>query len=224
MPSITNEAIALLSQLYAHKSSWACLTAFKPISVDADTDTNIRQRHLALLAVHASPPGDDHSTLVDYLLDQETLYHQKADHYRSALSLAAYLTATRVRTPQSLWGIWVARETNYDASKCVDPHYMYYAAGSLDNAESYVRGCTDVAEVVGNGAGRMVWWTGVLEDHGSNEAKALEALKEDVCARIEHDRKYGVTDETVRAFVEASWRRETREWSQSLLLDETWGS
>ena len=223
MTSITAEATTLLSQLYSDKHSWASLTGFTPFSVGFD-DSNRRRRYLALLALHAShaPHSDEQASLIAYLLDEETRYHQHVDHYCTSISLAAYLSATRVHKPSCLWGIWVTRQTNFDASKCVDVHYMYYAAGSLDGAKSYVQNCTDIREVVGEGEGRMGWWLWMLEDHGGDEAKALEALKKDVCARIEHDRKCGMTDGAVQEFVEGSWRRDTQSWSESLLPEEVW--
>ena len=164
MPAITNEAIALLSELYAHKSSWACLTAFKPLPRSAcRSRLTARRRHSLTIC------------------STKRFYHQRADHYRSALSLAAYLT------------LYVSRR-RFARQRRVIRTGLYGRRGSCRKW---------------SGKDGMVDWRtgGSWKQRGEGSGSTL---KEDVCARLEHDRKYGVTNEKLRAFVEASRRRETR--------------
>lgn len=79
-------------------TSWASLISFSPASeAEASTDANLHNRHRALLELHSDhqpePKGTEDLELTLYLLDEEIRYHQKADHYRSSLSLASYLIA-----------------------------------------------------------------------------------------------------------------------------------
>ncbi|KAI0063495.1 hypothetical protein BV25DRAFT_1906949 [Artomyces pyxidatus] len=213
----------LLTALRTDPASWPLLVRFTPTDpANPDSDANQRARYVALLALHtahqpAPLPADE--ALVLYLIDQEILFHRAGDQYRSALSLAAYLLA-RFRIPRHLWAIWAAREANFDASKSVDPHLMYYAAGSMEGAEEYVEGCQagDILAGAADGGGRQHWYASLVEeDYAGDEGAALKAVKKDVLDRIKQDRTYGVTDDKVVAFVDSSWRSNTQRWGESLL-------
>lgn len=210
---------AILTTLHTDPTSWLRLVSFSPMSeTDPSSDANLRNRYLTLLALHAQPKAAEDMELVTYLLDEEIRYHQKADHYRSSLSLACYLLAC-YKQPRHLWVIWAARESNYDASKSVDSHYLYYSAGSMAQAQDYVEGCS-VSDIPTSSRGLSGWWNQLIEEAGANEENAFAKLKLDVLKRIEHDRKYGVTDEKVAQFVESSWQSETGQWGESLLPEE----
>ncbi|KAI0064399.1 hypothetical protein BV25DRAFT_1823393 [Artomyces pyxidatus] len=212
----------LLATLRAAPASWARELGFAPgVAGQPASDIHIQERYTALLALHAAPPDPADEALVAFLLDEETRYHQAADHYRSALSLAALLAA-RYRTPAHLWAIWAARESSHDASVCVDSHLMYYAAGGMEAAAAYVKQCTK-ADILGGakeGSARISWWRWFVEEHADDEDAAAEAVKKQVLDRIVHDEKYGVTEEKVVGFVESSWRTDTERWGQSLLPEE----
>lgn len=115
--------------------------------------------------------------------------------------------------------MWAGRYSNFDASKCLDMHYLYYTAGGMEGTRMYVNGCTVNDVLKGAGEGRRAWWRAFKEDHIEGEEKALDELKTEVLERIERDRKYGVSDGKVTAFVEQTWRSETVRWKESLLPD-----
>lgn len=216
----TDDRDTILASLLTNPSSWQHPVGFAPRTSDAATDANLRNRYMALLALHArhrSAAKAEDLHLVMYLLDQEVLYHRQADHYRSSISLACYLLA-RYRQPSHLWAIWAARETNFDALKCVDSHYMWYATSGVGNAKVYVERCvmSDVVEGVAKEGGRVRWWRELVED-AEDEAKAFEDLKRQIIERIKSDMECGITDEKVEKFVLDSWRSETKRWEESLL-------
>ncbi|EIM87282.1 uncharacterized protein STEHIDRAFT_156266 [Stereum hirsutum FP-91666 SS1] len=216
----TDDRDTILAILLTDSSSWQQLVAFAPRTSDAATDANLRNRYMALLALHVRHQSADKAEdlrLVMYLLDQEVLYHRQADHYRSSISLACYLLA-RYRQPSHLWAIWAAREANFDALKSVDSHYMWYATSGVENAKMYLERCGmgDVGEGAAEDGGRVRWWRELVEDAG-DEAKAFEELKRQVVERIKMDVTCGITDETVEKFVDDSWRSETKRWEESLL-------
>ncbi|GLB44746.1 hypothetical protein LshimejAT787_1800830 [Lyophyllum shimeji] len=220
-PNSTSE---ILATLRANPSSWSNLIAFRPTVADSPfTDSNKDNRDAALLSLHAShqtTPENSDLPLIHYMLDQEIRYHLAADHYSSSISLACYLLS-RCRSLDSgaFWAMWAGRYSNFDASKCLDVHYLYYAAGGLEKAQTYVSGCTVDAVLEGAGEGRRTWWRAFKEDYEGDEGTAFQQLKNEVSQRIEHDRMCGVSDEKVIAFVEQSWRSETARWEESLLLD-----
>ncbi|KAI0052109.1 hypothetical protein FA95DRAFT_56213 [Auriscalpium vulgare] len=224
--SATSINDSLLISLRADPSSWADRVSYAPTDPsDPESDPHLTPRHVVLLSLHAhhhpTPVATDENLLL-YLIDEETLYHQRADHYRSALSLAAYLLA-RLRRPEHLWAVWAARETNYDALKSVDSHYMYYAAGSIQGAREYVER-SEAADIVGaaeKGRGREGWWKAVVEeDYEGDTNEAVKGIRKMVLERVAHDEKHGVTDEKVIAFVDDSWRSQTDRWAESLVPEE----
>jgi len=201
---------AILATLRDDPSSWSRLAAYRPTIADSPfTDSNKHNRYTALLAIHTSHHkalDARNLPLIHYLLDQEIRYHLDADYYCSSLSLACYLLS-RFRNLDSgaFWAIWAGRYSNFDASKSLDVHYLYHTAGGMEKAQTYVNGCTVNAVLDGAGEGRRAWWRAFKEDHGGDEGRAFDELKTEVLERIEHDRKYGVTDEKVTAFIEQAW-------------------
>jgi len=215
----------ILTTLRADPSSWSRLIAFRPtVSDSAFTDSNMHNRYTTLLSLHASHQttleGSD-LPLIHYLLDQEIRYNLSPDSSCYSLSLACYLLS-RFRDLDSggFWAIWAGRYTSFDASICVDVHYLYYIAGGMEQAAMYIRGCTVEALLEGAGEGRRAWWRAFKRDYNGDEGKAFEELKTDVLERIKHDGKYGITEEKVIDFVERSWRSDTAQWAASLLLEE----
>ncbi|GLB45002.1 hypothetical protein LshimejAT787_1900800 [Lyophyllum shimeji] len=154
----------------------------------------------ALLALHAShknTPETSDLPQIHYLLDQEIRYHLRA-----------------------FWAMWAGRYTNYDASICVDVHYLYYIAGGMEQAANYTNGCTVKDLLEGAGEGRKTWWRSFARENEGDEQTAFEGLKAEVLERIKHDRKYGISDEKVVAFVEQSWRSDTARWRESLYSED----
>jgi hypothetical protein len=223
----TDSNASILRGLRADPASWSQLVAFAPADrTNAGTDVNLNNRHRALLALHAYHQpitrGTEDQALVAYLLDEEIRYHQDADQYLSSISLASYLLA-RYRHPAFLFAIHAARECNYDTSKQVDSHFMYYAAGGMENAKSFLEQCGvgDVLELAAEGSGRRRWWNYVMEEQGGrDEDVALRHVKREIMDRIAHDQSSGISDEVVEAFVSTSWRCQTARWQESLMLEE----
>jgi hypothetical protein len=210
-----SESFSVLSELRSTQTAWYDRLAFDDID---DFEDHHRTRCLVLLALHAEPE----SAIADlplacYLLDQETRQADETDSYRSALSLACGLLArTRVLENGTFFDIWVARHSNFDASVCVDTHWLYYLAGGLDAAQAYIENITTESILSNAGASRNRWWKWMLAENSDDEQQALRAVKSDILKRIIHDRKY-LTDETIIKFVEDSWRTNTNEWASSLL-------
>lgn len=207
----------LLAILRNDSTSWQQLVTFRPSSRHAYSDVNIDNRHQALLLLHAAhhpTPQTEDLPLLTYLLDQEILYHQHGDDYRSDLSLVCYLLA-RFHQPAYIWAVWTARETNFDASKCVDSHYMWYMASGIEHAKEYIlrSEVTDVLRDAVDDGGRWKWWKQVVaENADGNEVEAFEQLKVLVIERAENDLRCGITDEKVEAFVDGPVRSNISWW------------
>lgn len=208
----------ILATLRNDPTSWQRLISFRPSpDAGADSDTNLDNRHHALLLLHAAhhpAPQTEDIPLIAYIVDQEILYHQRAYHYRSDLSLACYLLA-RYRQPAYIWAVWAARESDFDASKCVDPHYMWYMASGIEKAKEYVlrSEVTDVLKDAVEDGGRREWWKYIVaENADGDEKEAFEQLKILVIERAEHDLRCGITDETVEAFVDGPLRSNISWW------------
>lgn len=207
----------ILSTLRRDPLLWQQLISFQPSSRRAYSDVNIENRHQALLLLHTAhhpTPQTDDIPLLMYLLDQEILYHRRGSDYRSDLSLVCYLLA-RFRQPAYIWAVWTARETNFDASKCLDSHYMWYMASGIENAKEYVlrSEVTDVLKNAVEDGGRWKWWKQVIDENADgNEVEAFEQLKILVIERAENDLRCGITDEKVEAFVVGPVRSNISWW------------
>jgi hypothetical protein len=106
---------SILQTLRTDLSSWDRLVGFTPITrLRDDPDANYRTRTKALLALHRHHHlvhiATDDKALVAYLHDQEILFHQKVDHYRSSMPLASYLLA-RYRNLIHVWALWVGKSS-----------------------------------------------------------------------------------------------------------------
>ncbi|KAH8835019.1 hypothetical protein DL96DRAFT_1572567 [Flagelloscypha sp. PMI_526] len=225
-----NSSQTLLTALReSPKSTWSSQVSFNPTNEsDPATDGNLTTRHRVLVALHSESQTrgqsvEDHPLLL-YLLDEETRYHTKANHCLSSLSLASYLLSL-YRRPHDIWAIWIARHSNFDASKCVDMHYIYYAGGGIEQTRRYVAEdakFTDVVEGMASddepASERISWWEWMVNQSGDDEDAWVE-LKAHVLERIEMDKKYGMTDEKVSKFVEESWRKDTSRWEEVLYTE-----
>lgn len=213
-----SESLTILDELRSNPSTWPQRLAYA--STEEINTINDRTRCLVLLALHAqSSFVVPDLALARCCLEQETFRADITDTYRSALSLACALIArTRILANGTFFDIWVARHANYDTSKLVDVHWLYYLAGGMDAAQKYVEEVTVDHVLAGAGETRRKWWSHVLEENGNDEQAAVNAIKTEILDRINHDRKY-LIDEKITAFVEGSWRTRTDRWAESLLSE-----